>query len=167
MKQQDKEDPRVEESPSALNFEYNVNRFGVLFLLAIIFSAVAGLFSNGLLSSASKQNSTHTLDINYDRFERLTSESEINITLQSLHASRYIVSIGNSLLNNYQLGDIRPEPDSMYSKGNTLYLIYNAADVQSPLSLWISVTPKKPGNIANTVKVNSEPEITFSQFVYP
>ncbi|WHP29447.1 hypothetical protein QMG90_11425 [Trabulsiella odontotermitis] len=167
MKQQDKEDPRVEESPSALNFEYNINRFGVLFLLAIIIAALAGLFSNGLLSSASKQNTPHTFDVNYDRFARLMSESEINITIQDLHADRYMVSIGNSLLDNYQLGDIRPEPDKMYSHGGTLYLMYNAADFPPPLSLWISITPRKPGNVTSTVKVNSEAEITYRQFVYP
>ncbi|KNC91855.1 hypothetical protein [Trabulsiella odontotermitis] len=167
MKQEDKDDPRVEESPSALNFEYNINRYGVLFLLAIIFAALAGLFSSGLFSSASEQNSTTTTNVNYDRFERLMSESEINIAIQNVRAERYIVSIGDSLLENYQMGDIRPEPDSMYSKSGTLYLIYNAADIKPPLSLWVSVTPKKPGKFTNTIKVNSEPEITFSQFVWP
>ncbi|WP_054180162.1 hypothetical protein [Trabulsiella odontotermitis] len=167
MKQQDKEDPRVEESASALNFEYNVNRFGVLFLLAVIFAALLGVFSNGLLSSASKQNTAHTLDVNYDRFARLMSESEINIVIQGIHADRYIVSVGDSLLNTYQVGDIRPEPDSMYSHGGTLYLIYNTADFPPPLSLWLSITPRKPGYVTSTVKVNGEPEITYNQLVYP
>nr|QTX15113.1 hypothetical protein [Klebsiella pneumoniae] len=40
--------------------------------------------------------------------------------------------------------NIWPQPDSMYSKGNDLYLVYNDSEAMQNFTIWLRVTPVKP-----------------------
>lgn len=167
MNQEKQEVPRISENERALRFEYQFRRFGVVLLTFVIMAALAGVFSNGYFSAASKQNATATLRIHYQRFGRLMSAMDINIEVQKVTAQQLTISFGDTLLPRFQIGDIRPEPDKMYSRGGTLYLVYNQATPHLPLSLWLSVTPRQAGRMTNVVRINDRPPLSFSQFIYP
>ena len=159
--------PRIKENIKNLNFEYQFSRAGFVLLLGIVIAAVLGLFSNGLFSEQHLQNKTHTLRLDYDRFGRLTSENEIKVSIKELNAPDYILSFGKTFLDEFQIGSIKPQPDRMYSEQGYVYLVYNHADKQPTFSVWLALTPRKPGAFSNTLQVNNEPEIHFSQFIYP
>ena len=62
---------------------------------------------------------------------------------------------------------LRPQPDKMYSAEGKLYLVYQQAANRSPMSVWLSITPKTAGNISLQAAVNDRAPVTWNQFVYP
>jgi hypothetical protein len=159
--------PGVAEKAWALNFEAGFRRIGALVLLAIIIAALSGVFSGGYFSPADKSNAQQTLKIHYERFGRLQNAQTLKITLQTQAAKKYVISLGGAFNENYQHGNVWPQPDSMYSRGETLYLVYNNITRSGDFTVWLNTTPGTPGKSMNTVAVNDEPGIRFWQFIYP
>jgi len=97
----------------------------------------------------------------------LMSEPEFNIQIKPDTASDTIISFAAPLLTRYQIGDIRPQPDKMYSADGKLHLVYQRSTPPSPISVWLAVTPKTAGNISLQAVVNDRYSVTWQQFVYP
>lgn len=159
--------PGITESRRGLNFEALFRQVGLVVLLGVIIAALSGLFSNGYFSSAQKDNNSRTLDIQYQRFGRLQTEFELRFSTRSLPAESYIFSINGELNTKFEPGAISPQPDSMVTQGKTLYLIYRNVKTQGDFSVRMFITPTAMGKSVNSIKVNSEPEIRFWQFIYP
>ncbi|MEB5695460.1 hypothetical protein MXM31_04570 [Klebsiella aerogenes] len=139
----------------------------MVFLAIIIIAALCGLFSSGFLSSAHKENPASSLTVDYDRFARLMSETEVNVQVKNSDLAHTSVDFSPGLLSHYQIGDIRPQPDKMYSANGHLILVYNENTHGAPISLWLSITPKTFGKLSTTLQVNQQPAVTFNQFVFP
>lgn len=159
--------PGVKENRFALNFESGFQSIGFAVLLCIILAAVLGFFSNGYFSSAQKSNISQTLSVNYERFGRLQTEFKLHFTVQPQNTDKYVVSLGEKFNEDFQPGSISPQPDSMYSRGNTLYLVYNNVNNNRDFSVWMYVTPTVPGKSVSSISVNDQPGIAFWQFIYP
>lgn len=159
--------PGVKESRFALNFESGFQSIGFAVLLCIILAALLGLFSNGYFSSAQKSTTSQTLSVNYERFGRLQTEFKLHFTVRPQNTGKYVVSLGGKFNEDFQPGSISPQPDSMYSRGNTLYLVYNDVNNKRDFNVWMYVTPTVPGKSVSSVSVNDQPDITFWQFIYP
>lgn len=159
--------PGVKENRFALNFESGFQSIGFAVLLCIILAAVLGFFSNGYFSSAQKSNISQTLSVNYEHFGRLQTEFKLHFTVQPQNTDKYVVSLGGKFNEDFQPGSISPQPDSMYSRGNTLYLVYNNVNNNRDFSVWMYVTPTVPGKSVSSISVNDQPGITFWQFIYP
>jgi hypothetical protein len=159
--------PGIKESQRLLNFEAASRTVGLVILLAIICAALAGGFSVGYFSEAEKVNAPRTVKVDYEYFGRLQKEFRLKITALPLPADKYVFSLGGDFIENYEPGSIWPQPDGMYSQGKTLYLIYNNVKNKGDFSIWLYVTPAKPGRSENSIQVNAEPEIRFWQFIYP
>lgn len=159
--------PGVTESATALNFEAAFRRIGAVVLLGIIAAALSGLFSGGYFSKAEKSNADQTLKIHYERFGRLQNAQTVKITLQTQAAKKYIISLSGAFNEHYQHGNVWPQPDSMFSRGGTLCLVYNNITHSGDFTVWLNTTPDTPGKSVNTVSVNDEPGIRFWQFIYP
>ena len=138
--------PIVDENERSLRFEYRFRRYGIIVLSLIILTALSGLWSSGYFSEAHRETSGGELSVDYQRYARLMSETELNIQIKSDTASDTIISFAAPLLTRYQIGDIRP---------------------QSPISVWLAVTPKTAGNISLQAVVNDRYSVTWQQFVYP
>ena len=159
--------PGVKESRFALNFESGFQSIGFAVLLCIILAALLGLFSKGYFSSAQKSTTSQTLSVNYERFGRLQTEFKLHFTVRPQNTDKYVMSLGGKFNEDFQPGSISPQPDSMYSRGNTLYLVYNNVNNKRDFNVWMYVTPTVPGKSVSSVSVNDQPDITFWQFIYP
>ncbi|MCL2900324.1 hypothetical protein [Brenneria tiliae] len=159
--------PGIKESQRLLNFESASRKVGFVILLGIILSALAGVFSGGHFSTTEKINTARSVKIDYERFGRLQTEFKLKISAQSLHADQYIFSLGGDFNKSYEIGSIWPRPDTMYSRGDVIYLVYNNLKSSKDFSVWLYVTPAKAWKIMNSIQLNAEPEIRFWQFIYP
>lgn len=161
--------PGIKESPRLLNFEAASRNVGLVILLAIICVALAGGFSVGYFSETEKTNPPGTVKIDYEYFGRLQKEFRLKITAHPHphRGDKYVFSLGGDFNESYEPGSIWPQPDGMYSQGKTLYLIYNNVKNKGDFTIWLYVTPAKPGRSENSIQVNAEPEIRFWQFIYP
>ena len=95
------------------------------------------------------------------------SETEVNVQVKNSGLAHTSVDFSPTLLSHYQIGDIRPQPDKMYSANGHLILVYNENNSGAPLSLWLSITPKTFGKLSTTLQANRQSAVTFSQFVFP
>lgn len=159
--------PGVKESRRALNFESGCRQVGLVLLLIIVISAVLGFFSDGYFSSAQKSNSVRTLNVDYERFGRLQMEFKYHFKIHSPDTDNYTLSLGGVFTEDFQPGDITPQPDKMYSQGERLYLVYENVKTKGDFSVWMYATPTRPGKLVTAVQVNNEPELHFWQFIYP
>lgn len=159
--------PGIKESELFLNFECAARKVGLGLLLIIILAALAGFFSTGYFSRTEKTNAQQNLTVAYERFGRLQTEFRLKITAHSRVADKYIFSLGGDFTSSLEPNSIWPRPDSMYSKDNRLFLVYNNLKSMNNFSIWIYVTPTDPGKLNHSLQLNGEPEIRFWQFIYP
>lgn len=159
--------PGVKENQRFLNFEASFHKLGFIALMLMICMAVFGIFSGGYFSDSMNRNATGNVTLNFERFGRLQTEFKLKISSAKHHAGENIYRIGGDFSEFYQMENIWPQPDRMYSKGNELYLVYNTYENQQDTSIWLFVTPLKAGITVSVVQLNAEPEIRFKQFIYP
>ncbi|EKS6646461.1 hypothetical protein QCD57_000202 [Enterobacter hormaechei] len=159
--------PGIKESYRLLTFEYAFRQVGFIVLLAIILAAIAGLFSSGLVSDEEKTNSANSLTLNYERFGRRQTESRMTLTFPVTSEGKYTLSLTSETSDTYEPGSVWPQPDSMYSRGNTLFLVYDRLKQTDKFTVLLFITPSKAGKWTNSIRVNNEPVIRFWQFIYP
>lgn len=157
----------VKESQHFLNFESGFHQVGFICLLCIILLATAGAFSGGYLSEATRKNTLKTTELHYERFGRLQTEFKFKISAHQNDSVKKTLRIGGDFNEFYKMENIWPQPDSMYSKGNDLYLVYNGSEATHDFTLWLRVTPVKPGSVKSFIQLNGEPEIRFRQLIFP
>ena len=167
MSRENQKVPGIEESQYFLSFEARFHKLGFAVLLIIISLAVLGVFSDGYFSNAMSKNTTGEVTLNFERFGRLQTEFKLKISATDQHSEGGIYRIGGDFNAFYETKNIWPLPDRMYSKGDDLYLVYNANKKQENIAIWLLVTPVKPGSAMSVIQLNSGPEIRFSQFIYP
>lgn len=159
--------PGINESFRLLTFEYAFRQIGFIVLLSIIVAAIAGLFSSGIVSDTQKTNSAKTLTIDYERFGRRETEFPIEAAFPVKAEGEYVLSLSSERRDVYEPGNIWPQPDRMYSRGNTLFIVYSNVKPTEKFTVRLFLTPSKAGKWANAIRVNNEPEIPFWQFIYP
>lgn len=157
----------VNENYHLLKFEYIFRQVGFVILLAIIVAALVGLFSQGVVSSVEKINATKSVRLDYERFGRRQTESRMQLTFLVKAAGKSTINLTTENSNAYEPGSVWPQPDSMYSRGRTLYIVYDALKTGDNITVWIFITPSRAGKWNNVIHVNNEPGIQFWQFIYP
>ena len=159
--------PGINPRHFALKFEAAFRRFGLFALLMIIAAALAGVFSGGYFSNAQIASADNHLQIHYQRFNRLQNDVPLIITARDLPPGRLIFSLGHQFMSAFKPETVFPQPDQMYSQGQTLYLVYNAIPSRGDFSVWIVTSPEQPGKTITSVSINALPGLRFWQFVYP
>ena len=167
MKRENEKLPGIDESFRLLTFEYAFRQVGFIVLLAIIIAAIAGLFSSGWVSDTVKTNSAKSLTISYERFGRRETETRMELAFPVQSDGKYVLSMTSESSDVYEPGSVWPQPDSMFSRDKTLYFVYNNLKKSNNFSVLFFTTPSRAGKWNTTIRINSEPEITFWQFIYP
>lgn len=157
----------VKESQRFLNFESGFHKIGFICLFCIVLLATAGAFSGGYLSEETRKNTLKTTELQFEKFGRLQTEFQFKISGQKHDSVNMTLRIGGDFNKFYEMENIWPQPDSMYSKGNDLYLVYDDSEATQDFTVWLQVTPVKPGSVMSFLQLNGEPEIRFKQFIYP
>jgi len=159
--------PGIKESYRLLTFEYAFRQVGFIVLLGIIVAALAGLFSSGAVSDVEKTNEAKSLNLSYERFGRRQTESRMTLTFPVTSEGKYILSLTSESSDVYEPGSVWPQPDRMYSRGNTLFLVYDNLKQSDKFTVLLFITPTKAGKWTNSIRVNNGPDIRFWQFIYP
>ncbi len=121
MKRENEKLPGIDESYRLLTFEYAFRQVGFIVLLGIIVAAIAGLFSSGMVSDTVKTNSAKSLTINYERFGRRETETRMELAFPVQAEGKYVLSMTSESSDAYEPGSVWPQPDSMFSRGKTLF----------------------------------------------
>ncbi|CAH5266465.1 hypothetical protein AI2839V1_2200, partial [Enterobacter cloacae] len=167
MKRENEKLPGIDESYRLLTFEYAFRQVGFIVLLGIIVAAIAGLFSSGVVSDTAKANADKSLTINYERFGRRETETRMQLAFPVKTEGTYTLSITSESSDAYEPGSVWPQPDSMFSHGNSLYFVYHNLKKTDTFSVLLFTTPSRAGKWNSVIRVNNGPEINIWQFIYP
>ncbi|MEH3772642.1 hypothetical protein POW02_01175 [Enterobacter asburiae] len=167
MKREKERLPGIDERYRLLTFEYAFRQVGFIVLLGIIVAAIAGLFSSGMVSDTVKTNSAKSLTISYERFGRRETETRMEVAFPVQTEGKYVLSMTSESSDVYEPGSVWPQPDSMFSRGKSLFFVYNNLKKSDSFSVLLFTTPSRAGKWNTVIRVNSEPEINFWQFIYP
>lgn len=163
----EKQLPGVQESERALNFEAACRNGGLILLLLVVLLAIGGLFSNGYLSQTIKVSSDQKLQVEYERFGRLQTEFALKISAKPAQTGLFVFSLHGHYNKHFEISNIWPRPDKMYSQDNTLFFVYHTAQQTEPFTVWLYATPQEFGYAHNSLRLNAGSEIDFWQFIYP
>ena len=136
----------------------------VLWLLALVpVAAVAGLFGGGLFSETSAGGGAAGVTVTYDRFARLTADTQLELRLDRADGET-AVTISRSLLDAYQVSEIRPEPVRVVTRPDRIEYVFDGSPNGSVL---FAVQPGTVGSASGTISVADGEPVHISQFIFP
>lgn len=147
--------------------DWRFERIGWGAMLLVGVGAILGLFGQGPLSDATASAEDGSLRVEYQRFERHGSQSELTVFLRRAASTDTSVQlwIGDEFLRSVQLQQIVPEPERQISLGDrTLYEVAMRSDT-GRVSFY--VTPQRIGTRTLELGAPGRATLKRSQFVYP
>lgn len=161
-------DLEIEEDIHFQEGEWRAERVGWVIIAAVILLALLGLFGSGPLSSASA-NGPQGYQVDYSRFVRMMSPTEIRIALPAEAASEGEARfwIDREYLDRFEVENIVPEPqeEEIGADRITYTILVSAQEV--PANIRLELSPKTSGFFRGRAGWGEANSLTFSQFIYP
>jgi hypothetical protein len=138
----------------------------VVFTLIIIFD-LAGLFGRGPLANAERRSPDATIDVKYERIERMGTPSMLTIQLAqgTIHDRQVKLYVSQSLVKELGTQRIIPQPGDT-SVGDA-GLTYTFSASAPPATIEMALQPPGPGLYAFTVGVVGGSPVRARVFVFP
>lgn len=130
-----------------------------LFLLA----ALVGVFGTGPLAHATAGASGGAFSVDYDRFLRSTQSSTLQVSATSTGGGGGDIEIASSYVDDIDVSDVSPQPDSETARGDRLVLSYQD---RVPDQVQIAIFPRTIGVHRAQLWVRGR-RASFHQVVYP
>ena len=157
----------VEDNSFWLHVEMQFQKWGAIALIIIVIAGLCGLFSQGWLSKKTATSADQTLTVEYDRFGRLQSDLDMQLTTRAAHDSRVIFTLGGDFMHEFEIRTLQPQPQKTYSRSGELVLEYARPAPDKPLTVWLGLTPLGVGSSVQTISVNNGATLTVTQFIWP
>jgi len=150
----------------ALEFQrrfHVVQRIAWWLLGLVPVAAVAGLFGGGLFSETTAGSPVSGVTVSYDRFARMSADTQIELRLARADGPT-AVTISRSLIDRYQVTEIRPEPVRVVTRADRIDYVFAASAGGKAL---FDVQPDGVGSSSGTVTVAGGAPVRVKQFVFP
>lgn len=162
---------KVERVKSSLQIEEDIDlhvrgwilqRIGWGLMFTFLILAALGFFGDGILSQ--KEIITDDITVNFERFTRRESDTEIEIIASDRNGSIDVV-LSPTFNKVYKIEQILPEPTSQeINNGNTVFEF--PAKGQGQITMFLTIRKRVTGNNASAIKVN-ETDFELNNFIYP
>jgi hypothetical protein len=123
-----------------------IKRAGCVLLAILILLALAGVFSNGLLSAATAERDGVPLSVGYERFQRRNAPTHFTIKVPRQTEDEVWLRFGPAFQHAYDIEAVQPPPVRSNFGNAGLSLFFDAYD-QSDLNVVIRARPKRVGAI--------------------
>ena len=148
--------------------EWRFERAGWIAMALLLVLALLGLFGSGPLSAGRAQ--AGPLAVEYPRFTRYQSQSELRITVDGAQtggeSARVLVS--RAYLESFQIEAIIPEPESTQLTQDNVIYEFQTAEAGQPLTITFHLQSEGLGSIEGQVGLEGDAEpARYRTFVYP
>ena len=150
----------------ALDFQrrfHRVQRIAWSVLALVPLAAVAGLFGGGLFGETTAGGPASGATVSYDRFARMSADTQFELRLARADGPT-AVTISRSLIDRYQVTEIRPEPERVVTRADRIDYVFAASAGGTAL---FDVQPDSVGSSSGTVSVVGGVPVQVRQFVFP
>ncbi len=145
---------------------WRTERIGWAFLWLIAVLALLGLFSNGLLSSASVESPAGDLRVTYERFQHHGASAEIKLEAAPQSGRQTAIRISAQMLDALTIEAITPRPQAERGVAGGVEFVF-AVEPGEPLTVYMNVRPNKVGFLAGEIGIGESRPARLSQFIYP
>lgn len=137
---------------------------GTLFLLA----AALGLFGRGPLSEGEAGTRGGPLQLDYERFTRVGAQSDLTARIGpvGLPGTRIELAISGEYLEDMEVQQVLPDPDSVEVGSERVTYTFAAADAPEVREIKFRMQPREIGLHRAEVAVG-DTRLEFSQLAYP
>ena len=147
---------------------WRVQQAGWLLMLLFAVCALLGLTGSGPFARGTAAADGFTLK--YDRFDRMTTASELNIQFEPavVHSGAVRVWLERAYLKSFQIESIAPEPESVTISADRLVYTFRAVE-QKPgeITFHLKANAGVFGLIRGEAGVMPNGQVSFRQIVYP
>lgn len=157
---------QVEEDLQFQERAWVFQRVGWGVMLLLIVAAIAGVFGEGALSSATVGDGKQ-LKIEYERFVHYLAPTVLKIHTQAGPEDKNLhVKINNYFMQAVKVENVVPQPASVETGDG--WLSYNfTVDRPGQITIRFDLTPETIGWLSATVNGGNGKPLSFRQFVYP
>ncbi|PLS77907.1 MAG: hypothetical protein CYG59_21275 [Chloroflexi bacterium] len=148
---------------------WRVQRIGWTIFSLILLAAFVGLLGGGPLSAASAGGENEPLEVQYARFARHRSPTQIEVKLQpgAVSGDEARVWVDSQYLDGVELQNIVPEPDSAEAAPDRMIYVFKVNQGDQPTSITFNVMPERAGVRKVRVGLDGGATLNFRQIVYP
>lgn len=158
--------PVIEHLP-LLRVSWHLEKLGYFVIFTVVFLALLGFFSNGILSDKEKFNESKTLKINYEKFVRNGTQTELKIRMKNDENKYIIVIISDQLDNFYMIESVVPQSLQVSHQDNNLYFTSPKNASQQWHTFTFILRSKEWGEFQARITGADGKPVTINQWIYP
>lgn len=138
--------------------------WGMLYLLIIL--TLLGLFSKGVLSKTRAQNDSGSVVVEYQRFERNGTVSNLTLRVKAGKDGTASVGLDGDFFDKFTIQMIQPQPTASRNQGAGVGWIFQP-DEKGWVTVHLSMHAEGVGLVRSTVFSADSSEVRLTQFIYP
>jgi hypothetical protein len=146
-------------------YSWRAQRFGWALLIVLMAAGLAGLLGPGPLSNVSARDGKD-LAIEYERFVRHGSKTEIRVRVEPSQPGPVRIAITRAYLGQSRLQQTVPEPVSVQASGTDAIFTFDV-EINSPLQATFVMEPGEIGTHTARIATADGSSVTLRQFTYP
>ena len=138
-----------------------------IFFTVLVLLDVAGVFGRGPAAQANAKSQDGTMDVHYERIERFSTPSILNIQFGSnaIHNGHVQVWVNEGLVKALGTQRIVPQPVSSVIGEDGILYTFEASKI--PASVQFALQPASPGIFPLQLRVPGSPVLTLKIVVMP
>ena len=162
-------DLQIDEDLATQRKLWLVQRVGWGLMALVIAAAMLGLFGKGPLSDATVGRERGALRMEFERFTRYMTTSELHVLVgpDAARGGEVQVWLSRDYVRRVKIDQITPEPAAVAAQGDRYLYTFRAKTENKPISLTFFVTPKAFGVFDGEVGGPGGEVHAFRQYVYP
>lgn len=145
---------------------WRFERLGWCCLCLLMVLTVLGAFSQGLLSSTRARSGDGSLEIEYERFQRNGTATQMIVTLRDKPGAWVPLRLGGDFFQHFAIETMYPQATRMHSDGAGMAMRVRT-DGHGRARVYFSLRPSSLGLARNELTLGGQPALHFSQFIYP
>lgn len=165
----DREYP-VAEDMAFQRLSWILERSGWLLMVLLMLAALAGAFSQGLLSSTEASDPSGALKVEYERFHRNGASEVIDVTAAPLSGSGTVLHLDAAFLRSFTIDSITPEPAEWRGDEAGVALMFPAPEGRSS-TVRFALRPERTGSVTSRMMLGPPaeggPAVDLKIFIYP
>jgi hypothetical protein len=140
---------------------WKVQAIGLYLIFALVLTAAAGLYGDGVLSKVTLQQNETT--VTFDRFYRFEAQMAVSVSSDHKAGDDLVISLPVRYLKEFKIESILPEPDENVFNSSHIEFRFRGT---GPTNVTFYLVPRKVGSIDGAIQVNGN-QFALHHFIYP
>ena len=131
----------------------------------LLIAALLGWLGAGPFSRAVAGEKGSSFWVEYERFSRRRSETNLIVHARLAAAGKARIWIAKPYIDHLQIDRIMPEPRLVEAAGDRV--VFEFAASAHEVAIVFDIQPRRAGRIAGRIGMEGNSEVNCSQFIYP